>query len=174
MPTDILEKARRITLLVLDVDGVLSDGKLYYANSGEEFKAFSTLDGLGIKLLQNAGIEVAIITGRQSAIVSRRAQELGIEKLYQGNDDKLTLLQKILEESGKSFQETAYIGDDLPDLACIRRVEFSATVPNAHPLIHEYALCCTKRAGGDGAVREICDLILRAQDKFDQAIQPYL
>lgn len=174
LPKEILDKAQNIKLLVLDVDGVLSDGKLYFSDKGDELKAFSTLDGQGIKLLQNSGIEVALITGRKSNIVALRAKELGISKLVQGREDKLTALDDILAELKLNYQEVAYIGDDLPDLACIRRVGFGVTVPNANPVILQHALCCTERSGGQGAVREICDLILQAQNKFDEAIAPYL
>ena len=174
LPKEILARAQNIKLLVLDVDGVLSDGNLYFSDKGDELKAFSTLDGQGIKLLQNAGIEVALITGRKSNIVASRAKELGISKLVQGREDKLDALDDILAELKLTYQEVAYIGDDLPDLACIRRVGFGATVPNANPLIIQHALCCTERSGGQGAVREICDLILQAQNKFDAAIAPYM
>lgn len=174
LPKDILDKAQNIKLLVLDVDGVLSDGKLYFSDKGDELKAFNTLDGQGIKLLQNAGLEVALITGRTSNIVASRAKELGISTLVQGREDKLTALDDILAELNLNYQEVAYIGDDLPDLACIRRVGFGVTVPNANPVILQHALCCTERSGGQGAVREICDLILQAQNKFDEAIAPYL
>jgi 3-deoxy-D-manno-octulosonate 8-phosphate phosphatase (KDO 8-P phosphatase) len=171
---EIQEKARHIKLLVLDVDGVLSDGKLYYSESGDEIKSFNILDGQGIKLLLNNHIEVAIITKRESKIVSRRAKELGINTLVQGSQSKLPALDDLLQELKLGYQETAYIGDDLPDLACMRRVGFAVTVPNAHPVLQQYALCCTQRHGGEGAVREICDLILQAQDKLDRAIEPYL
>jgi 3-deoxy-D-manno-octulosonate 8-phosphate phosphatase (KDO 8-P phosphatase) len=174
LPKELLEKARNIKLLVLDVDGVLSDGKLYFSAKGDEIKAFSTLDGQGIKLLQNNGIKVALITGRKSDIVTQRAQELGIETLVQGCEQKLEALEKILTTLELNLQEVAYIGDDLPDLACIRRVGFGVTVPNANPVILQHALCCTERLGGQGAVREICDLILQAQDKFDAAIAPFM
>lgn len=174
LPKELLDKARKIKLLVLDVDGVLSDGKLYFSAKGDEIKAFSTLDGQGIKLLQNNGIKVALITGRKSDIVTQRAQELGIENLVQGCEEKLEALEKILTTLELNLQEVAYIGDDLPDLACIRRVGFGVTVPNANPVIIQHALCCTERQGGQGAVREICDLILQAQDKYYAAIAPFL
>lgn len=174
LPKELLDKARKIKLLVLDVDGVLSDGKLYFSAKGDEIKAFSTLDGQGIKLLQNNGIKVALITGRKSDIVTQRAQELGIENLVQGCEEKLEALEKILTTLELNLQEVAYIGDDLPDLACIRRVGFGVTVPNANPVIIQHALCCTERQGGQGAVREICDLILQAQDKYDATIAPFM
>jgi 3-deoxy-D-manno-octulosonate 8-phosphate phosphatase (KDO 8-P phosphatase) len=174
LPKELIDKARNIKLLVLDVDGVLSDGKLYFSNTGEEIKAFSTLDGQGIKLLQNNGIKVALITGRKSEIVAQRAKELGIGTLIQNCEQKLDALEDILETLELNLQEVAYIGDDLPDLACIRRVGFGVTVPNANPVVLQHAFCCTERHGGQGAVREICDLILQAQNKFDAAIAPYM
>ncbi len=173
-PPEILNKARHIKLLVLDVDGILSDGKLYYSDAGTETKNFNILDGLGIKLLLNNGIEVAIITSRRSEIVARRARELGISHLVQGAESKLQALDALLAKLELGYQEAAFMGDDLPDLACIRRVGFGVTVPNGHPVMRQHALCCTQQQGGQGAVREICDLILQAQDKFEQAIEPYL
>ncbi len=174
LPQEIINKAQHIKILVLDVDGVLSDGKLYFSDTGMEIKAFSTLDGQGIKLLQKSGIEVALITGRDSSIVSQRAKELGITTLVQGREEKLIELDKILSEKDLSYTETAYIGDDLPDLACIRRAALGITVPNANPTIIEHASYCTQKLGGHGAVREICDLILKAQNKFDSAIASYM
>ncbi len=174
LPNEILVKAQNIKLLVLDVDGILTDGKLYFSDKGDEIKTFSTLDGQGIKLLQNSGIEVALITGRTSKIVTLRAKELGIKQLIQGCEEKLDALNTILESMNLNFQQVAYMGDDLPDLACIRRAGFGATVPNANPVILQHALCCTERSGGQGAVREICDLILQAQNKFDAAIAPFM
>ena len=174
LPKEILNRTQNIKLLVLDVDGVLSDGKLYFSDKGVELKAFSTLDGQGIKLLQNAGIEVAFITGRKSNIVALRAKELGISQLVQGCENKLDALDNILQELKLNYQQVAYIGDDLPDLACIRHVGFGVTVPNAHSVIIQHALYCTERLGGQGAVREICDLILQSQNKFDAAITPFM
>lgn len=174
LPAKILDSARHIKLLVLDVDGVLTDGSLYYSEDGAELKAFNILDGLGIKLLQQAGIDVALITGRQSRLVARRAEELGITTLIQGCDKKLAALDSILDEKNLAYSETAYIGDDLPDLPCIRRVGFGVTVPNAPPVLRQHALCCTERYGGQGAVREVCELILQAQDKFEKALESYL
>lgn len=174
LPKEILDKARNIKILVLDVDGVLSDGKLYFSGKGVEFKAFYTLDGQGIKLLQNADIEVALITSRKSNIVTQRSKELGINIIVQGCEEKLNALDDILADLKLSYQEVAYMGDDLPDLSCIRRVGFGVTVPNANPVILQHALCCTERHGGQGAVREICDLILYAQNKFDTAIAPFM
>ena len=166
--------AADIKLLVLDVDGVMTDGKLYFSNNGEEIKAFNTMDGLGLKMLQNAGIKVALITGRQSEIVAVRAKNLGIKHVYQGRDDKLNILEELLNTLGMEYSQVAYAGDDLPDLACITQVKMGITVPNGHFLVKDAADAITSREGGNGAVREICDWILQAQDKFDDAVSPFL
>ena len=169
-----IQKARDIKLLVLDVDGVLTDGHLWYDNSGEELKAFNIQDGLGIKLLLRGGVDVAIITGRRSALVARRARELGIRHVIQGREDKLAALQALLEELALPLQEIAYMGDDLPDLAAIRAAGLGIAVANAQPVVAGHADYKTARSGGDGAVREICDLILQAQGKFDAIVERYL
>ncbi len=159
-----------IRLAVFDVDGILTSGQLLFLPDGQEVKQFNTLDGLGIKLLQQAGIETAIITGRRSSQVELRARALGISHLEQGREDKLTALQELWQRTGHDAGSTAYIGDDWPDLAAIRAVAFGATVPNGHPLVQRHAHWCSSRRGGDGAAREFCELILAAQDKL-QAIQ---
>lgn len=164
-----LEKARRIRLLVLDVDGVLSDGQLYYSDSGDEIKAFYTPDGVGIKLLQRAGIPVAIITGRSSEIVKRRAAELGIEHLVQGRDDKLVALGELLQELGVSIEETAYMGDDLPDLTAIQACGLGMTVATGDDYVAGFADWRSQLPGGRGAVREACEFILDAQDLLEAA-----
>jgi 3-deoxy-D-manno-octulosonate 8-phosphate phosphatase (KDO 8-P phosphatase) len=166
--------AQKIRLLVLDVDGVLTDGSIYYSNSGDELKAFNIQDGLGIKLLQGAGIEVAIITGRNSSLLSRRTTELGIDKVIQGREDKLTALNELLADKTYELDEIAYMGDDLPDLAVIRRVGLGMTVANASPTVAEHARWQSSRDGGRGAVREAAEFILKAQSKFAQAIEPFL
>ncbi|MEX2365536.1 MAG: 3-deoxy-manno-octulosonate-8-phosphatase KdsC [Pseudohongiellaceae bacterium] len=174
MQAEIFARARGVCLLVLDVDGVMTDGKLYFSNQGDELKAFNILDGQGIKLLQTVGIRVAVITGRQSEIVERRAANLGIELVLQNREDKLKALDEILATLDLGYDDVAYVGDDLPDLACIAKVALGVSVPNAHPLVKEKALCLTTCSGGQGAVREVCDWILQAQDKYDDAVAPYL
>ena len=171
---EILARAKTVRLLVLDVDGVLTDGRLYYSNGGEETKAFSILDGQGIKLLHQAGIEVALITGRSSEIVNRRAAELNIRHVVQGQETKLPVLDVLLTELSLDYTQTAYVGDDWPDLACIRRVALGVTVPNAHPELHQQAFCVTTRPGGQGAVREVCDWILTAGGHYEQALAAWL
>jgi 3-deoxy-D-manno-octulosonate 8-phosphate phosphatase (KDO 8-P phosphatase) len=169
-----LHKAREIKLLVLDVDGVLTDGRLWYDNSGEELKAFDIQDGLGIKLLMRSGVDVGIITGRRSALVARRARELGIRHVVQGREDKLVALRTLAEELAVPLEEIAYMGDDLPDLSAIRAVGLGIAVANARPVVAEHASYKTARSGGDGAVREICELILQAHGKLDAVIEHYL
>lgn len=171
----ILDKARGIRLLALDCDGVLTDGRLIYGNDGEELKAFSILDGLGIKLLRASGVEVAIITGRKSEIVQRRARELGIGNLLlQGREDKLVALEELVARLGISLGAVAYCGDDLPDLPAIRAAGLGLAPANAHALVREHADWVTTVRGGDGAVRELTDLIMQAQGTLAAAHAHYL
>lgn len=170
---EIHARARNVKLLALDVDGVLTDGKLYFSNNGEEMKSFSTLDGQGIKLLQSSGVTVALITARSSQLVSKRASNLGIQFVLQGSEHKLDALTGVMQKLALDFSQVAYVGDDLPDLACIRKVALGITVPNGHWLMQEMAFCCTTRSGGAGAVREVCDWILQAQGNFDNAVADY-
>lgn len=172
-PSSVIKAAQKIKLLLLDVDGVLTDGRLYYGNNGEELKAFNIQDGLGIKLLQQAGIGVGIITGRSSSLVQRRADELGITPLVQGREDKLTALSELLEHSDYNLEEIAFIGDDLPDLAVIRRVGLGITPANGSQLVAGQALWQTTKNGGDGAVREVAELILSSQGKFESLLASY-
>ncbi|WLQ14590.1 HAD-IIIA family hydrolase [Hahella aquimaris] len=163
-----------IKLLALDVDGVLTDGTLYFGESGEQFKPFSILDGLGVKLLQKAGVTVAIITGRKSAMVAKRASDLGILELLQGREDKLVGLNEIRDKLGLELNECAYIGDDLPDLAAIRSCGFGVTVPNGHWFVRQHAAYCTSAQGGKGAVREVSDMILAAKGLLHTSLEAYL
>ena len=164
-----MEKARDVRLLALDVDGVLSDGTLYYGNAEAETKPFYTPDGLGLKLLQQAGITVAIITGRQSDIVERRAAELGIEHVVQRRDDKLVALRELLDELGISLEHVAYMGDDLPDLAAIEAAGLGMTVADGDEYVAGHADWRSTRPGGRGAVREACEMILEAKGKLAQS-----
>ena len=165
-PSEAEKIARDIKLLLLDVDGVLTDGKLYYSNSGEEMKAFSTLDGHGIKMLMKNGVQVGIITGRSSDLLARRASELGIEILYQGQSDKVAALQDALKRIDSSADCVAMVGDDFPDLPVMRLVGLGVAVANAHPDVATRAEVLTERSGGTGAVREATDFILQAQGKY--------
>jgi 3-deoxy-D-manno-octulosonate 8-phosphate phosphatase (KDO 8-P phosphatase) len=174
VPENVLRKAREIRLLALDVDGVMTDGRLYFSQSGEETKAFSTRDGMGIKALQRGGITVALITGRRSAMVDQRAGELRIEQVFQGSDDKLQALLALQESTGLELPHIAYMGDDWVDLPVLQRVGFSATVADAEPLVRRQVDWVTAEAGGQGAVRAICNLILAAQGKLDEQLRGYM
>ncbi len=169
----LLTAAAKIKLLLLDVDGVLTDGKLYYGNSGEELKAFNIQDGLGIKLLQEGNIQVGIITGRVSALLKRRADELGISPVIQGREDKLTAVEELLSSSSFSLDEIAFIGDDLPDLAVIKRVGLGIAVSNASSTLTAQAAMQTTKSGGDGAVREVAEFLLHAQGNLDKILERY-
>ena len=171
---DLVQRARSVRLLVLDVDGVLTDGKLYFLADGSEAKAFSTLDGQGIKMLMNSGVNVAIITGRTSTIVERRAANLGIMHLIQGREDKRTALDELLSSLQLSYEQVAYLGDDLPDLAAIRCVALGVAVANANTFVRQHALAVTSLRGGEGAARELCEFIMAAQDTLNAAQNAYL
>ncbi len=165
MPADIRGRASRVRLAVFDVDGVLTDGRLHYTDDGHECKAFHVHDGLGLKRLLANGIEVAIITARSSRIVANRMAELGIAHVYQGEGDKRSCLHQLTSALFLEAGEVAYTGDDVPDLRAMSECGFAIAVANAHPWVLEHANWRTKRSGGDGAVREVCDLILAAQGK---------
>ncbi|QAV23588.1 3-deoxy-manno-octulosonate-8-phosphatase KdsC [Proteus hauseri] len=165
----IIKKAEKVQLLICDVDGVMSDGLIYMGNNGEELKAFNVRDGYGIRCLLTSGIEVAIITGRQSKLLEDRAKTLGITYLYQGQHNKLLAYQQLLDTLNLKSEQTAYIGDDLIDLPVMEKVGLSVAVADAHPLLIPRANYVTRIAGGRGAVREMCDLILLAQGRLDEA-----
>ncbi len=157
------ERAARVRLVALDVDGVLTDGRLYFDSQGNELKAFNTRDGLGLKALQRFGIDLAIITGRKSPMVTVRATQLDIQHIYQGSDDKLSAYMDLLQKTGLAAEQVCYAGDDWVDLPVLLRVGLSVTVPDADEHVRERVHWVTHRRGGEGAVREICDLILSAQ-----------
>ena len=165
--------AKKIKLLLLDVDGVLTDGRLYYGNSGEEMKTFNIQDGLGIKLLQQGGIQVGIITGRVSELLQRRATELGINPVIQGREDKLTALNELMLTADLSFDEVAFVGDDLPDLAVIKKVGLGITVANGSTTLKSAADWQTTKKGGDGAVREVAEMLLSCQGSLAHLLEQY-
>jgi len=167
-------KASKIKLLVLDVDGVLTDGRLYFLEDGSEMKGFDIQDGLGIKLLQSIGVDVGIITGRSTQLVARRAQNLGIRHLYQGREDKIDALKDLLDKLGLAPEQTAYMGDDLPDLAAIRFAGLGIAPSNAHSFVKAHADWVTELRGGWGAVREVCDRLLEAHGELDRIQAGYL
>jgi len=169
MDAALQERAANIRMLVLDVDGVLTDGKLYFDHAGNEMKAFNTRDGLGMKALQRCGIEVAVITGRKSGAVAQRMAQLDVQHVYQGREDKLNAFLHLLEITGLDAQQVCFAGDDWIDLPVLLRVGLAVSVADAEDRVKEQSHWITQRNGGDGAVREICNLILAAQGK-DQAI----
>ena len=169
MDAALRERASNIRMLVLDVDGVLTDGKLYFDHDGNEMKAFNSRDGLGMKALQRCGIEVAVISGRKSKVVARRMAQLDIQHVYEGRDDKLNAFLHLLEVTGLDAEQICFAGDDWIDLPVLRRVGLAVSVADAEDLVKQQVHWITKRNGGDGAVREICNLILIAQGK-DQII----
>jgi len=167
-------KAARLRLMAFDVDGVLTDGTLLFTPNGDEIKAFSSLDGHGLKMLTEAGIEVAIITGRSSRMVELRAANLGIAHLFQGVDDKRAVMRVLREQLGISVEQSGYMGDDVVDLPVLRDCGFSASVSDGHAFVHEHVDFVTAHGGGRGAVRELCDFILAAQGKLDAMLDGYL
>lgn len=167
------ERLAGIRLLLLDVDGVLSDGRIVYDAHGTEIKTFDVKDGHGIKMLQKAGIDVGIITGRQSEVVTVRAEELAIGILYQGISDKAVPYREILGKLGLQDAEVAYVGDDVVDLPILRRVGFAVATADAVEDVKPYVHYVTTRSGGRGAVREVCDLILKEGGHWDRVMGRY-
>jgi 3-deoxy-D-manno-octulosonate 8-phosphate phosphatase (KDO 8-P phosphatase) len=168
----VLDRVRPLRLMAFDVDGVLTDGRLWYGENGEQLKSFHVLDGHGLKLLREGGVMVALITGRESTILARRAAELGIALLQQGVRDKAQAMVQLAQDQGVSMEQTGYMGDDIIDLAALQKVGFAATVPDAPAYIGQVAHWMSSRAGGTGAVRECCDLILAAQGKLGAFLSP--
>lgn len=173
-PTAAMTRAGRVMLMGFDVDGVLTDGTLYFSSQGDEVKAFSSLDGHGLKMLQRAGVEVAIISGRSSRALELRAENLGIDELHMGVGDKREVLGLLARQRGLDLSQTGYMGDDVVDLPVLLACGFSATVADAHPEVLARVDHVASKGGGRGAVREICDLIIRAQGKWDAAMAEYL
>jgi len=163
--------AKSVELVLLDVDGVLTDGKLYFSGAGEELKVFNTLDGHGIKLLLNNNIKVGIISGRDSAALDARAQQLGIEILFKGRENKLPVFFEIMASlENVTNEQVVYIGDDLPDIPVIKQAGLGIAVPNAHREVLRNADIITKATGGNGAVREVCDFLLESKGIYQQLI----
>src|SRR5271157_1352079 len=173
LAADLLARARRIRLLSCDVDGVLTDGRIFVAEDGRELKAYSCLDGLGRKWLERSGVAVAWITGSKSPAVAQRARTLGIARVTQGAENKLDSWERLRDELGLDPEECAHIGDDLPDLAVIARCGLGATVPQAPELLQRRAHYVTRTDGGAGAVRELAELILEAQGKLEGLLRSY-
>lgn len=170
----ILQKAAKIKLLICDVDGVLTDGHLYLGDTSEILKTFHIHDGLGIKLVQQTGIVVAIITSRESPIVYQRMQSLGVQHIYQHQIDKMPAYENLLSTLQLTDEQVAYVGDDLPDLPLIQRAGLGIAVANANAFVSHHATWQTRTPGGHGAVREICELLMQAQNTLSTIQQRYL
>jgi 3-deoxy-D-manno-octulosonate 8-phosphate phosphatase (KDO 8-P phosphatase) len=165
-PGDVLTRASRVRLLILDIDGVLTDGRLYFDAKGESLKVFHVRDGHGIKMAQQSGIEVAWVSGRRSDAAYHRARELGISRFYEGVRDKVAILEELLAALTLKPSEVAAMGDELVDLPLLHRVGLGVAVADAVPEVAAAAHWVTSLSGGRGAVREVCDLLLKAQDKW--------
>jgi len=171
---NVVSRAAGVQLMIFDVDGILTAGSLYFSADGEHVKRFNVLDGHGIKMLQQNGISTAIISARSSAIVVRRATDLGISHIVQGVHNKQNAFEELCAKTGIDPGACGFIGDDWLDLPVLMRVGFAASVPNAHSEVRSRVHYVTQATGGAGAAREICDLLLRAQCKYDAALAPYL
>lgn len=171
---EISQRAANIRLMGFDIDGVMTDGRLYFSPEGDHCKAFFSRDGLGLKLLAKSGVRLAIITGRDSPIVTRRAANLGIDLVLQGVENKREAMAGLLAQAGLDFSACGYMGDDLIDLPLLRACGFAATVPDGHELVRQHAHYVAGAPAGAGAVREVCELILHAQGNWDRVMAPYL
>jgi len=163
IPAQLVDKAARIRLVILDVDGVLTDGRLYFGDDGNEYKSFYSRDGHGIKMLQAHGVEIAILSGRYSIATARRMTELNVRHVYLGIEDKLSVFATFLEQQGLRTEQVAYVGDDIIDLPVMARVGLAVAVADADPFVKLHAHWQTPHPGGHGAVRDVCELILHAQ-----------
>jgi 3-deoxy-D-manno-octulosonate 8-phosphate phosphatase (KDO 8-P phosphatase) len=168
---DILAKTKAIKLVIFDVDGVLTDGSIIIGDDGEEYKAFNSRDGHGMKLLQYTGVDIAIITGRTSNVVAHRMESLGVKHVYQGQKVKLPAFEELIAELGLSADQCAYVGDDWVDLAIMSRVGLAVAVQDAHPVVKQHAHWTTPSKGGRGAARELCELIMEGQGTLQDQIE---
>ena len=171
---DFDDKARQLKLLILDVDGVLTDGRLFFDDHNREYKFFHARDGHGIKLLRQSGVEVAVISGRKSDSVAQRMQSLGIEYIYQGQEDKTLAFEELISKLSIRPEQAAHMGDDVLDLPIMKRAGLAIAVQDAHFAVKDYADYCSQLPGGAGAVREVCDAIMRAQGTLNAVIEQYL
>jgi 3-deoxy-D-manno-octulosonate 8-phosphate phosphatase (KDO 8-P phosphatase) len=171
---DILNRAAQIKLLIFDVDGVLTDGRLIFGDDGQEYKAFHSRDGHGMKMLQQSGVEVGVITGRSSKLVEQRMANLGVKHVYQGKTEKLPAFESLINKLGLRPEQVAYMGDDVVDLPVMLRVGLAVATQDAHKLVCEHAHWQTPHGGGQGAARDLCDLIMEAQGTMAAAMLPFL
>ncbi|HVB49239.1 MAG TPA: phenylphosphate carboxylase subunit delta [Burkholderiales bacterium] len=172
--SDALERARRVRLMIFDVDGVLTDGRLWYGPGGEELKAFHSFDGHGMKMLARSGVATALLSGRSSRAASLRAAELGVAHVLQGIEDKLAAFEALLARLGLQAAAAGFMGDELVDLPVLRRCGFACAPREAPELVHRYVHYRAETAAGAGAVREVCELIMQAQGTLDEIRAPYL
>ncbi len=171
---DIIEKAKKLKLLILDVDGVLTDGRLFFDDKGKEYKCFHARDGLGINLLRQTGVEIAVISGRKSNSVALRMKSLGVKYVFQGHENKVAAFKDIIQSLSIQPEQAAHVGDDLLDLPIMKRVGLSIAVNDANDSVKDYADWCTTTPGGQGAVREVCDFIMQAQGTFEGVLKSYM
>lgn len=171
---DILERAKKTELVIFDVDGVMTDGSLFFGDDGQEYKAFNSFDGHGMRMLLESGLQAAIITGRKSEVVKHRMQDLGVTLLYQGYRDKRPAFRSLLEEVDLTADHVAYVGDDVVDLPIMSQVGFAIAVQNAHPYVKQHSHWITDREGGKGAVRDVCELMLEARGLLADKLATYL
>lgn len=174
MSDTLLDSAKKIRLAIFDIDGVLTDGRLYLLDDGQNLKAFHCHDGLGIKLLAKTGISTAVITSHRSTLIDKRMAQLQVAHVYQGIENKITAYEDLVAKLNVKDDEVAYMGDDLPDIAIIRRVGFGVAVANAVDMVKQFARYTTQRNGGEGAVREVCELIMQAQNTFKDVHEAFL
>lgn len=171
---DIMDKAAAIRLVIFDVDGVLTDGSLFIGDDGQEYKAFNSRDGHGMKMLQASGVDIGIITGRTSQVVKYRMDSLGIKHVYQGQLDKLPAFEELIQQLGLSPEQVAYVGDDVVDLPILVRAGLAIAVQDAHPLVKQHSHWITPNCGGRAAARDVCELIMQSQDTLQSQLGKYL
>ena len=171
---EVLKKAKNIKLVIFDVDGVLTDGSLFYGDDGQEYKAFHSRDGHGMKMLRDSGVEIGIITGRTSHVVKHRMKNLNVDHVYQGRLEKLPAFEELIGKLKLQPEQVAYVGDDVVDLPIMIRVGLAITVPGAHELAKQHAHWVTTRAAGAGAGRDVCEMIMKAQGTYESIMAKYL
>lgn len=171
---DINDRAREIRLLICDVDGVMTDGGLYFGDDGQEYKTFHSRDGLGMKMLQRSGVKLAVITARTSEVVTHRMNNLEIEYVFQGQQNKVQAFEQLCSDLGLNNEQVAYVGDDVVDLPVMTKVGFAVAVADAHEIVKQHAHWVTEHGGGHGAVRDVCELLMQAQNTFEAQLSVYL
>lgn len=174
MVQDLIEKARQIELVIFDVDGVLTTGALFYGDDGQEYKAFNSRDGHGMRMLLDSGVQIGIITGRESEVVTLRMRNLGISHVLQGRRDKLPAYLEMKAMTGITDDKIAYVGDDVVDLPVMKRVALAVAVQDAHPLVKQHAHWQTPSAGGQGAARDFCEFVMEAKGTLQSTLEAYL